>query len=109
MRYKQPNRGFRKGGLSGSGRDRSAPGVANMRNLAKWWAVPCLLVAPAVRAGEWPGWRGPRGDGVSDEKNIPVRWGKKDNIHWKVAVPGRGYSSPVIWGDRIFLATCLEK
>lgn len=57
---------------------------------------------------EWPGWRGPRGDGTSLETGIPVRWNKSENIHWKVAIPGKGHSSPIIWGDRVFVTTCLE-
>src|SRR3954469_22188690 len=64
--------------------------------------------APAL-AGEWPGWRGPHGDGHSDETNIPTRWSDTDNIAWKVAVPGKGHSSPVVWGDKIFLTTALEQ
>ena len=68
-----------------------------------------LLFASAAVAGEWPGWRGPRGDGHSDEPNIPTRWSATENVHWKVAVPGRGHSSPVICGDRIFLTSALEK
>jgi outer membrane protein assembly factor BamB len=75
--------------------------------------VPLVLAltsicAPAL-AGEWPGWRGPRGDGHSDEPNIPTRWGPTENIAWKVPIPGKGHSSPVVWGDRIFLTTALEK
>jgi len=55
----------------------------------------------------WPGWRGPRGDGTSLGKNIPTKWNADKNIAWKVAIPGKGHASPIIWGDRIFLATCL--
>jgi outer membrane protein assembly factor BamB len=72
------------------------------------------LSAPPVRnAGamfeEWPGWRGPRGDGSVLEKNLPLRWSAKDNIHWKTAVPGIGHSSPAVCGDRIFVTSCLLK
>jgi outer membrane protein assembly factor BamB len=63
----------------------------------------------AARAEEWPAWRGPRGDGFSREKGLPLRWTKTENIHWKTAIPGRGHSSPIVWDDRIFLTTCLEK
>ena len=67
------------------------------------------LAHPAA-AENWPGWRGPRGDGTSLEKNIPVRWngpaGK--NIAWKVEIPGRGHASPIVWQDRIFLVTCRQ-
>jgi len=68
-----------------------------------------LVLSPALFAGDWPGWRGPRGDGSSDETGIPTRWSKTDNVAWKVAIPGKGHSSPVIWGNRIFVTTCLEK
>jgi len=71
--------------------------------------VLLALLTPAAHAGEWPGWRGPRGDGHSDEDNIPTHWGDTDNVAWKVQLPGKGHSSPVIWGDRIFLTAALEK
>jgi outer membrane protein assembly factor BamB len=61
-----------------------------------------------LRAEEWPGWRGPRGDGTSRETRIPLRWSKTENVRWKTAIPGKGHSSPVVWGDRVFLTTCLE-
>ena len=60
-------------------------------------------------AEEWPSWRGPRGDGTSAEKGIPTQWTTSDNVVWKAAVPGRGYSSPVVHGNRIFLTTCIEE
>jgi hypothetical protein len=71
-------------------------------------AVTALVVGVAVQAEEWPGWRGPRGDGISSETNVPLRWSATENVAWKVPIPGKGHSSPVIWGDRIFITTCLE-
>ncbi len=68
-----------------------------------------LFVPAAVRAENWPCWRGPRGDGTSLEKNIPVRWSATENIRWKVPVPGTGHASPIVWEDRIFLVSCLEE
>jgi outer membrane protein assembly factor BamB len=68
-----------------------------------------LLVPCTAPAEEWPQWRGPRGDGTSHETGLPLRWSTTENVRWKVAVPGTGHSSPVVWGDRIFLSTCLEK
>ncbi len=80
-----------------------------MRGSLKWLAA-ALLFLPAVATAEgWPGWRGPRGDGTSEEKNLPLRWGQTENVAWKAAIPGVGHSSPIVWGDRIFLTTCLEK
>ncbi|HEX5083131.1 MAG TPA: PQQ-binding-like beta-propeller repeat protein [Blastocatellia bacterium] len=59
-------------------------------------------------ASNWPQWRGPGSLGVSEEKNLPTEWGADKNIIWKTALPGRGHSSPIVWGDRIFLTTCVE-
>src|SRR6516162_2711401 len=80
-----------------------------MRNRATWALVGMLLVPCTAPAEEWPQWRGPRGDGTSHETGLPLRWSTTENVRWKVAVPGTGHSSPVVWGDRIFLSTCLEK
>jgi outer membrane protein assembly factor BamB len=68
-----------------------------------------LLVPTLTLAEEWPGWRGPRGDGTSSEKSLPLRWNKTDNIAWKTPIPGKGHSSPVVWGERVFVTTCLEE
>lgn len=65
--------------------------------------------AGAALAENWPGWRGPRGDGSSQETGIATRWGPEENIAWKVEVPGKGHASPVVWDDRIFIATCVEE
>ena len=71
--------------------------------------VAAWMLAGAARAENWPAWRGPRGDGTSRETNVPVRWGPDENVAWKVPIPGKGHSSPVVWGEKIFLTTCLEK
>src|SRR5262245_50179845 len=68
-----------------------------------------LAAIAAASAEDWPGWRGPRGDGTSTETGLPVRWSANENVRWKVPVPGLGHSSPVIWGDRLFLTSCREK
>ncbi len=60
-------------------------------------------------AEDWPAWRGPRGDGTSQERHIPTHWSPDENIAWKTAIPGTGHASPIIWQDRIFLASCLEE
>ncbi len=68
-----------------------------------------LVLSGAARAGDWPGWRGPHGDGTSEEKELPVKWNAAANVAWKTLIPGKGHSSPVVWGDRVFLTTCLEE
>lgn len=60
------------------------------------------------RADNWPAWRG-EGLGIVHEKNLPLRWSATENVRWKVALPDRGNSSPVVWGNRIFIAQALEK
>ena len=68
-----------------------------------------LVLALQLHAENWPGWRGPRGDGSSTEKNVPVKWSATENIAWKTAIPGEGHSSPVIYGDQVFLLSCLPE
>jgi outer membrane protein assembly factor BamB len=70
--------------------------------------VLLLMNAATAAAEEWPGWRGPRGDGTSLETDIPLRWSTTRNVIWRVPIPGKGHSSPIVWQDRIFLTTCLE-
>jgi outer membrane protein assembly factor BamB len=63
------------------------------------------LAAPSYN---WPQWRGPDGQGVSPETGVPTEWSTTENVAWKTAIPGRGHSSPVVWGDRLFLTTAVE-
>lgn len=56
----------------------------------------------------WSQWRGPSGQGIVDDKRYPDSWSDTENVRWKVAIPGRGHSSPIIWKDRIFLTTAHE-
>src|SRR5262245_17142994 len=72
-------------------------------------ALGLLLVLPgAGLADNWPAWRGPRGDGQCGEESVPLTWTKTDNIRWKVKLPGPGNSTPILWGDRIFLTQALD-
>lgn len=66
----------------------------------------CSVVAFAEN---WPGWRGPTGNGISTEKNLPVEWSPTKNVAWKLALPGSAGATPVVWGDRIFLTSVTEK
>jgi outer membrane protein assembly factor BamB len=58
-----------------------------------------------AHAENWPNWRGPNGDGTSSGTSFPVVWDSVKNIVWKSTVPGTGYSSPIIWEDRLFITT----
>ena len=68
-----------------------------------------FLVAGLIRAENWPGWRGPSGDGVSAGKGIPTKWSSTENIAWRIVVPGEGHSSPIVWGDKVFLTSSLTE
>ncbi len=57
--------------------------------------------------GNWPAWRGADGSGIAAEGDFPIQWGPEKNIKWKVETPGKGHSSPVIWGDKIFITTAI--
>jgi outer membrane protein assembly factor BamB len=78
-------------------------------------AVPLVVARTEVRAelpapdGNWPQWRGPDGLGISAETGFATEWSPTKNIKWKTAIPGRGHSSPVIWGDHIFLTTSFKE
>ena len=58
---------------------------------------------------DWPEFRGPTGQGHSDERGLPLTWSETKNVRWKVAIPGKGWSSPAIQGDRIWLTTATEE
>src|SRR4051794_20468597 len=63
---------------------------------------------PGSRKGsstDWPRWRGPNADGVVEGRNLPLRWNKTENVLWSVKLPGWGTSSPVVFGDRVFVTS----
>ncbi|MGL6094678.1 MAG: PQQ-binding-like beta-propeller repeat protein [Fimbriiglobus sp.] len=67
------------------------------------------LLASALPAGDnWPEFRGPRGDGVSDATAVPTTWSEKENVRWKVLIHDKGWSSPVVWGDQVWVTTAEE-
>ncbi|MCF7974978.1 MAG: PQQ-like beta-propeller repeat protein, partial [Phycisphaerae bacterium] len=67
--------------------------------------LPLTISAKMVSAGNWPQFRGPGGRGVSDETELPSQWSETQNLKWKISLPGPGSSSPIVYGDRLFI-TC---
>lgn len=67
------------------------------------------ILASSACAEDWPGWRGPRGDGTSLERNVPTHWSATENIAWKTPIPGTGHASPIVWHDRVFLVWAVEE
>lgn len=75
-------------------------------------SLPLLFVLfplLSVFADNWPMWRGANGDGTCTESNLPEKWGMEENVAWKVKLPDRGNSTPVVWGDKLFLTQAVEK
>lgn len=66
-----------------------------------------LVLAPcsAAKATDWPRWRGPNADGVAESRDLPLKWGKTENVRWSTELPGWGTSSPVVYGDRVFVTS----
>jgi outer membrane protein assembly factor BamB len=73
-------------------------------------AVALLVLVGAAAtapAGDWPQFRGPHGSATSTDRDLPAEWGPDKNVAWKVKVPGYGWSSPVVWGDKVFVTTAV--
>jgi outer membrane protein assembly factor BamB len=68
-----------------------------------------LLAVASLRADNWPAWRGPNADGHCAERDLPLKWSAEENVLWKVDLPDKGNSTPIIWGDRIFLTQATDK
>ena len=82
-------------------------------SIRAWSTATALLLgwlaSPAVRAAdEWPQFRGPAGDGHSAAPDLPAKFGEDERVKWKTAIHGKAWSSPVIWGDQVWLTTATE-
>ena len=65
------------------------------------------LTVPAF-AANWPGWRGPNGTGTTADKELPLTWTTSENVRWRTELPERGNSSPIVWGDKVFVTQALS-
>ena len=63
------------------------------------------VLAPALDRAGWPQWRGPLATGVAPDTNPPSEWSEFGNVRWKIAVPGHGSASPIVWGEHVFVLT----
>jgi len=73
--------------------------------------VAFTLGLPGVaddRHDHWHQWRGPDANGFAARGNPPVEWSEEKNVRWKVAIPGRGSATPILWGDRLFVLTAIK-
>src|SRR5262245_31470508 len=81
--------------------------------MPRWSILVLLLVVVPLAARDkdpskspdahWTAWRGPSGQGYCDDKNVPLTWSETKNFLWKKELPGHGNSTPIIWGDKVFL------
>lgn len=76
-----------------------------------WTAIILGLLLPGVsRASEnWADYRGPGGQGHSDDSDLPLTWSETENIRWKTEIPGKGWSSPVVWGKQLWMTTANDE
>ena len=84
------------------GQTRSA--TSHRQILERILPISAILLASIANAGQWSRFRGPNGQGISYDKNIPAKWTHQD-YNWKVTLPGNGHSSPVVWDNKVFI-TC---
>ncbi len=77
-------------------------------------ALAAVLTSAGAQArkpvieNQWPQWRGPHADGVAPQGDPPISWSETQNLRWKTSIPGKGHSTPIVWGERIFLTTALQ-
>lgn len=70
--------------------------------------VASLVTASTTRAEDWPYFRGPGRQGISQEKGVPTQWSATSNVKWKTPIPGEGWSSPIVFGDNLFVTTATD-
>lgn len=80
----------------------------------KWWPllfillVSCIAMPAPAFAEQWPGFRGPTGQGICTDPHPPLHWGGTQNLLWQADIPGNGWSSPIVWNDRVFLTSTTD-
>ena len=73
--------------------------------------VFCSLLVFALNcshAANWPAWRGADGSGLTTEKDLPIQWSATENVRWKVALPERGNSTPIVWNQKVFITQAVQ-
>jgi hypothetical protein len=78
------------------------------RTIINAFIICNCFITISIAQLNWPGFRGLSG-GVVEDKVLPVKWSSSENVSWKVDLPGRGWSSPIVWGDKIFLTTVVSE
>ena len=68
------------------------------------WTCPCTY---AAEPQSWPAWRGADGSGIAKDAAPPTTWSETENVRWKVRLPGKGHSTPIVWGNRVFVTAAI--
>jgi outer membrane protein assembly factor BamB len=85
----------------------SSAGETSRRVLLRLGLLGAFISTPILAAGDWPEFRGPTGQGISVAKNVPLHWSATSNVVWKTAIPGEGWSSPVLVDEKVYLTTAI--
>jgi outer membrane protein assembly factor BamB len=80
-----------------------------MKKLPHFCVMFAVSTLGSAAADQWPQWRGPLANGVASAGDPPIEWSETKNLRWKSAIPGRGTSTPVIWGDQLFILAAQPK
>src|SRR5262245_50143173 len=83
------------------------PGRMGALVLAGLFSVAAADRGGAAAQNDWPQWRGPLGPGVAPHAHPAVEWSDAKHIRWKTTLPGKGHSTPVVWGDRLYVTTAI--
>ncbi len=83
--------------------------MKSFRIIGAFFIIMLLLVSNVLWAENWPKFRGPNGDGTSNETNLPIKWDATTNMIWKTEIPGSGYASPIVWENKLFTVTALQE
>lgn len=81
--------------------------MSRSRICAALFLTACAL--STASADNWPAWRGPTGQGTTAETNLPLKWSAKENVKWKIELPDVGNSTPIVWGEFVFLTQATDK
>src|SRR5262245_59536066 len=103
----QPRRSSHRENVRTLAPSRTCAAMSQLRH-ATAASLTAFLLAATLHAANWPQWRGPDGQGISSEAALPSEWTPTKNIAWKTPIAGRGHSSPIVWGNYVFLTTAVE-
>lgn len=87
----------------------TTPDSPSLRLAGLLFVLSLIGAQGAATEANWPQFRGPGATGIGEHPNLPDHWSTNENVAWKIAVPGRGWSSPIVWGERIFVTTVVSE